>query len=157
MPIKGISGVEIAGLRACHKLLLRRGMRLPVDLAALVERRREVSLGRRDVRRIEAALAVGGVVVSVAGGRVVVKARRGPGRPPGRAFGRKAARRSRGATDSRGRAMSAKRRASEARQGRYMGALAGLPAREKAKVKRVKREKGFPAAIALAKRLKKAA
>jgi hypothetical protein len=49
--------------------------------------------------------------------------------------------------------LNAKRRRSLKLQGQYMGTMRGLPARQKARVKRVRKEKGIRAAIVEAKRL----
>jgi hypothetical protein len=51
--------------------------------------------------------------------------------------------------------LSPKRRATLKLQGRYMGALRSLGPRQKAQVKARKAAKGFPAAIALARQLRR--
>jgi hypothetical protein len=50
--------------------------------------------------------------------------------------------------------MTARRLAAQKLQGRYMGALAGLTAGQKAKVKKVKSADGYTAAFRLAAKLR---
>ncbi len=157
MPRK-VTPIEIAKIRKSLPYL-RRYVQLPGWLLRQVEPPSLARLTAKDCRRIESGLAAGGVTVRVQDGRVLISPHRGPGRPPGpaRRRGPKAVARSRrtgGPVDSRGRALSPKRRAAMKWQGRYMGALAGLTEAQKAQVKGVKLRRGYAAAIRTAKRFR---
>ena len=144
-----MSPIEIGKIRQSLPYL-RRHMTVPAWLERAVgSAMKPPKIGKREIQRLVAALMVGPKRVELNGHRLVIGGKRGPGRPPGSGA------KSRGSkgTDSRGHAVTAKRRAAMKRQGRYMGALAGLTAAQRAKVKGARAAKGYAAALALAAKL----
>jgi len=101
-----LSSVEIGKLRIAYPYL-KRHVELPAALLRAIGRGEPPKIGRREVGRLVAALMTGLKRVSLSGDRFLIGGRHGPGRPPGIRFAR-----ARGsAADSRGHAMSAKRKA----------------------------------------------
>ena len=143
-----LSSVEIGKLSAAYPYL-RRHVDLPAALLRAIGRGEPPKIGRREVGRLVAALMTGPKRVALSGDRFLIGGRHGPGRPPGIRFAH-----ARGsAADSRGHAMSPKRRAAQQLQGKYMGTLAGLSAAQRPKVKKARAVDGYAAAFKLAAKL----
>ena len=150
---KKLSPIEIARIRAALPYLLRR-IAVPESLiAAVAPKTNPPKIKKRDLRRLAEALASGPVVLEMHGTRLAITPKRGSGRPSGTRL--TGSRKGRRGTDSRGHAMSAKRRVAMQWQGRYLGSVARLTAAQKLKVKRVKLADGYASAIRLAVALRR--
>src|ERR1017187_6599017 len=93
-----------------------------------------------NLAELKAALAP----LALIGGTVVAEAKKPASAQP----------RAKGAAPGRRGPISAKRRAAMRVQGRYMGAIRGLSAAQRARVKKLRGKRGAEAAIALALRLR---